>query len=88
MSIIVYKVIHENYANFLLNELLPLTNNCPYNIRNNNVFVTPFPRVNSIKLNFIFNAVKVWNELNNNVRQSTSVHTLKTALKNELVDNY
>ena len=47
-----YKIINENYAPFFQEELLANINNNPYNTRQNNVFVQPFPKVNCVKINF------------------------------------
>lgn len=88
VSITVYKVLNENYAPFIFDELMSLTNENHYNLRHQNSFVTPFPRVNTIKVNFIFNAVKIWNELTNDIKQSQSAQILKHRLKDKYVNNY
>ena len=83
-ALFLYKVFNQNYAPFILERLQPVLTQNAYILRNNNLFVAPFPRVNTIKFNFIFNAVKVWNSLRDDIRQSRSLNILKSLLKREL----
>ena len=52
VCITIYKVINYGYAPFIIEQLERLIAARPYNTRNNSVFRTPFPRVNTIKMNF------------------------------------
>ena len=82
VCITLFKVFHQDYAPFILVQLLNLQNEQKYNVRNHNTFSVPFPRViNTIKVNFIYNAVKVWNELSPDIRSITSFQKLKKSSK-------
>ena len=88
VSIIMYKIINENYAPFLQNDLFTHVNTNPYNTRQNNMFVQPFPRVNCVKINFMSNAIKIWNDINLEIKQSTSVAIIKKKLTQEIINSY
>ena len=88
VSMILYKIINENYAPFLLNEIMAYVNPSPYNTRQNNDFVEPFPRVNCVKINFLSNALRIWNELDDNIKSSGSVSRIKKLLTNKIINEY
>jgi hypothetical protein len=88
VCIFMYKIINENYAPFLFDRLIPLINPNPYNTRLDNIFVRPFPRVNAVKMNFISNAVTVWNDVGNVIRCQKSVSNVKKLLSQDYIVNY
>ena len=88
VSMVMYKIINENYAPFLHNDLLTHVNTNPYNTRQNHMFVQPFPRVNCIKINFLSNAILIWNNLSNDIKQSGSEARVKKALTNDILSRY
>ena len=51
-----------------------------HNLRNSSDFVIPFSRLFSFQTSFFPSTLKLWNELNNEVRSSHSLRTLKTGL--------
>jgi hypothetical protein len=88
VGMIMYKILHENYAPFLLENLIPLLNANPYNTRQDNIFIRPFPRVTAVKFSFLSNAVTIWNNLNNEIRNGRSLATVKKKLMSVFIDSY
>jgi hypothetical protein len=88
VSMIMYKIMHENYAPFIYERLASLLNSNPYATRHDYIFVRPFPRVNAIKFDFISNAVTIWNNLNNEIRNGRSLATVKKNLTSSFIDSY
>ena len=85
-----YKIINENYAPFILERLNTLTHErrTERDTRSDIVYSVPFPRVNTVKVNFIYNAVKIWNELPSELRNSNSSVGLKNQLTKKFITNY
>jgi hypothetical protein len=88
VCMIMYKIINEGYAPFIYDKLIPLLNSNPYNTRQNDIFIRPFPRVNAVKTNFLSNAVTVWNDVDNRLRSESSVTRVKKYLTGNLIDRY
>ena len=83
-----YKVINHGYAPFLINQLESLPYRNSYNTRSNYNYQTPFPRVDAVKISFLYNAVKIWNSLHPSHRNANSISILKFCLTNDLLTNY
>ena len=88
VCMIMYKIINEEYAPFLYDQLIPLLNHNPYNTRQNDIFVRPFPRVKAVKINFLSNAVTVWNNVENRIRNESTVARVKKYLTCNLIEQY
>lgn len=88
VCMIMHKILCDSYAPFLHERLLSLINPNTYNTRLNNVFIRPFPRVKAVKMNFLSNAVTVWNNVNDDVKNLNSVAMVKKRLSRDLIDNY
>lgn len=80
--ILVYKYKHENLPSYL-NELFPETVNeaNPYNLRNNNNFTALARRTEIYAQSVIPSAVKLWNDLNLDIRELTTLSSFKLKLK-------
>ena len=52
-------------------------NNLPHYIRNSNEFVLPYFRINQVKYNFEYQALKLWNGLPNEVKLAKSLKCFK-----------
>ncbi len=84
----IYKVLKENYAVFLSDELSNLLRYHDYDTRNRFDMLLPFPRVQAIRRNFLYQGIKCWNDLDLNVKNSTSSKVLKNILKQTFFDEY
>ena len=64
-----------------------------YNLRAGDVFVVPFPRTNTVKANFYYQMIILWNELPPRIRTIHNVGSLnnvtcfKREFKQYLLDN-
>ncbi len=81
---LVYKHKHGDLPDYL-NDLFPLTvaEGNPYNLRNNNNFTTLARRTEIYSKSVIPSSIKIWNELNSDIRESTSLSTFKTKIKDK-----
>ncbi len=84
----IYKVLNENYAVFLRNELSNLLRHHEYDTRNRFDMLLPFPRVQATRRNFLNQGIKCWNNLDENVKNSTNSKILKNILKRSIIDGY
>lgn len=81
LSITMFKIIHLNDMPFLLEEIhdLLLTHNYP--TRGRTRLQPPFPRVNAIKYNFLYQAIINWNTIPENIKNSQSLPIFKIKMK-------
>jgi hypothetical protein len=86
--VLVYQILNENTMYFLREKLLNLTRTHDYETRNRHAFLLPYPRVLSIKLNFLYQAAKLWNNLNDDIKLCTSSSILKKTYTNFILNNY
>ena len=84
----IYRILYENYASFLLEELLQLVRVHTYNTRNRDNLLLPFPQVRSIKLNFLYQGIKAWNELDASLAGSNSSFSLQRKMTECILENY
>jgi hypothetical protein len=84
----IYQILNENYAPFLLDDLLSLVRNHEYNTRRRGDFLLPLPQVRSVRLNFLYRAVGEWNELDGNLRESVSSYVLRKKMTKKIIDEY
>ncbi len=82
------KVLNENYAVFLRDELFYLLRHHEYDTRNRFDILLPFPRVQATRRNFLKQGIKCWNNLDENVKNSTNSKVLKNILKRSIIDGY
>jgi exonuclease III len=86
----IYKIMFDNFANFLHDTILQYTRNgnCNHNTRHVNDFLVPFPTVKAVKINFIYRAIKVWNELDNSLKELSTCNKLKISYTKQLMNEY
>ncbi len=79
---LVYKHKHGDLP-YYLNELFPPTvaEINPYNLRNSNNFITLARRTEIYSKSVIPSSLQLWNELNSDIRESTSLSAFKAKLK-------
>ncbi len=92
-QILLYKEKSGNLPDYLQNLFPPLVaSNNPYNLRNNNNFVTVARRTELYSKYFIPSSTKMWNELDNEIKCSLSLsiftNNLKQLFKPPVVPDY
>ena len=76
----VYKIANKQGAEYL--HVMVTPNNSPYDMRNNNKFVMPnFKTIKYGKMSFAYIAAKLWNGLNNDVKNAKNVNEFKKFIK-------
>ncbi len=86
--VFVYKILKENSLPFLYDEFASYVRNHHYELRNPNEYLTPFPTVRAIKLNFMYRAICEWNALNENLKSLPNSKRLKIAYTDCLLNSY
>ncbi len=62
-------VLNENYANFLNEELFSLLRQHVYDdTRHRSDILLPFPRVQATRRNILYQGIKCWNNLDENIK--------------------
>ena len=84
----VYEVLNNGALSFLYDNLQQQLQNHVYNTRNSQNFRLPFPRSRAIKLNFMYKAILLWNNLPFELRCSPHSKQLNKALKKYYLDSY
>ncbi len=87
-AVTMYKVIYCDVAPFVFDRLVMLLRNHDYLTRDRNSFKLPFPTVRTIKLNFLYQAINVWNELPNILKTAETVNKFKKTYRNVILDGY
>jgi hypothetical protein len=84
----IYKILHNNYMPFLLSTLLNLVRDHNYLTRRRTDFLLPIPRQRAVKLNLIYQSLKMWNSLSQGLRDSESVEVLSCSLRQTIIEHY
>ena len=84
----VFSVLYCNSMPFVLNELHLLVRNHNHATRYRPNFLLPVPIKRSIKLNFIYQALKCWNSLDIIIRNSNSLKQFKHKLRTYIFSQY
>jgi hypothetical protein len=63
LCICTFKILKENYAPFLGESLESCARDIHYDMRHVDEYIVPFPTVRSVKFNFLYRSIKLWNEL-------------------------
>ena len=101
LKILKLKDIHKFYVSVYMFKILKL-NECPtlytdldfsypnhsYPTRNRNNFITPFPRVDSVRINFQYQFLEIWNELSESITSSRSLSIFKKSLTQYFLESY
>ena len=83
-----YSCLHQGSYSFMYNFINNLTRNHLHNTRYRNNFRLPIPRKKAIKLNFIYQAIKVWNDLDYDLRRVDSFDQFESELYKNVFDSY
>ena len=84
----VYQIMNENYAPFLLDDLLNLVRHHDYNTRHRDDLLLPRPQVRSVRLNFLYQGIRLWNDLSRELRESISSFSLKKKMIDAILNEY
>ena len=87
LAITMFKILHLNDMPFLLNEIHDLLLSHNYPTRGRSRLQTPFPRVNAIKFNFLYQAITNWNTIPEIIKSSNSLPIFKNKLKKFLLSS-
>ncbi len=87
-STLMFNILFEDSIPFLKRRFDDLIRTHNYETRGANDLVNPFPTVKAIKLNFVYRATKVWNELDDFYKTSSSALCLKRNLSRDIINLY
>jgi hypothetical protein len=87
-AVMIYRVLYCDVAPFVFGKLVSLLRNHNYLTRNGNTFKLPIPTVRTIKLNFLYQAIRIWNELPNDLKSSKTLCAFKKGYKGVLLNKY
>ena len=101
MNILKLIDIHNLYAGIYMYKVLKL-NQCPtvqanlnlsypshtYGTRHRNDLVLPFPNVNAIRINYVYQCTSVWNNIPENIKSKETLKSFKRELSKYLVNSY
>ena len=85
IGITMFKILHMNDMPFLLQEIHDLLIYHSYPTRTRNHLHPPFPRVDAIKFNFLYQGITNWNIIPVNIRYSQSLSIFKNKYKRWLL---
>ena len=91
LGVLTYKMINQNLCLDLreyFNNFEVSHTNHSYETRFRNELNLPFPRIDVILNGYVYNSVKVWNNLNDYVKTAPNINLFKKRLKNYFVLNY
>ena len=84
----IFKILNENYAPFLADAINGLQRHYQYNFRNRNNFYIPVPITKSVKMNFLYRAISLWNGLNNDLKNVPDSNQFEANLKLAYLECY
>ena len=101
MKLLKLKDIHKLYAGIYMYKIIKL-NQCPtvqanfnlhypehdYNTRNRMNLITPFPRVNAVKIDHNFQCIDIWNNIPENIRSLNTINKFKSELIKYFLSDY
>ena len=81
-----YKIIYQDKANYILNDLSLSQIPHVMQLRNNDKFRLPVIRVLKFKQSLIYRGTKIWNTLPISIKNAPSVNVFKKILKGWLMN--
>ena len=83
-----YRVLKLNECPTLRNILSITYPSHNYNTRNANSLILPFPRVEVVRMSYLYQFNKVWNEIPEVIKSMENFKKFKSALYNYYVSQY
>ena len=87
-AIYMFKIRKLNLYPTLQNNLDLQTPEHDHLTRNRNKFLLPFPRIDSVRINFKYQITRIWNELPEVLKNIDKLSTFKKRLTKHLLDTY
>ena len=75
-----YRIFNLNENQQLGGSILLLRPSHRYPTANRNRFLTPFPRVDAIRINYEYQFIEAWNKIHDSIRASESLKLFKREL--------
>ena len=88
VSIYMFKIVKMNSIPSLERSLCISYPSHSYETRSRNRLDTPFPRVESIRMNYKYQFCNVWNEVPEDIKTASSVRSFKKLLTNFYLSSY
>ena len=86
--IAIHKIINYGYLPFIYNCLVELLPTHEHRTRRRNNYRIQLPRVQAIKYNFVYKALKFYNDTSIEIRNANNVNKFKRELNNEILSKY
>jgi hypothetical protein len=83
-----YDVINNNYLPKLYEIVVNSIRDHRYLTRNRNHYKLPFPKTIGVKLNFVYNALQIWNSLDQNIKNLPSSKRVKKQVTKEILRSF
>lgn len=77
LALSMFKILNQTDMPHFLNHILALLRDHRYPTRNSSNLVTPFPRVDAIKFNFLYQGITIWNHIPLAIRNSATFSIFK-----------
>jgi hypothetical protein len=83
-----FKMLHNNQYPTILDNISPRVPAHDYATRQLNNFVLPFPVVESVRINYQYQFLNVWNSIPFEIRSSDTIHIFNRAYRSYLLCLY
>ena len=87
-SLSIYKILNCGYLPSMYNQLVELQFQHNYQTRNRRNFRRQIPKIQAIKFNLLYKALKYYNETDAAIRNAANAGTFERLLKNQLISLY
>ena len=87
-STLMFSMLNYNCHPSLLHYLNPHFPDHEYATRHVNNFVLPFPNVDTLKISFKYQFLKIWNEIPRNIKTAASLNVFKKSYCQYLINQY
>ena len=88
VSVLMYKMLIKNELPLLRENISIQTAQHEYDTRSRDQLLTPFPRVESIRMGYQYQFINIWNEVPENIKNATSLKSFKAALSQLFLSFY
>ena len=85
---LMYNLLNSNNNPFLFNYLNLQQASHTYATRSSHLYIEPFPRVSSIRINFKYQFINIWNNIPVHIKSLTSNSRFKSSYKAYLLSQY
>ena len=88
MGIYMYKILNQNLCPTLQSNLDLIYPNHNHDTRGRENLVLPFPRVETLRINFKYQCNDIWNKIPSEIKSSKSLKSFKRELTSYLINKY